>query len=187
MLSLIALAGALSALRDADARVAVVAWRLQTANVALCRDVAPLPGFSVETLDQYSQPQRAEATAEFGLRDLPQVSAVVPQSAAGKAGLKPGDTILAVDGKPMPRAAGGKPDYGRTAAVETALTGALARPPVTLALVSGTISFSGDPGCASSVQLVPGSRLDALADGHYVQITGAMYAFAANDDEFDTL
>jgi len=183
MLSLIALAGALSALRDADARVAVVAWRLQTANVALCRDVAPLPGFSVETLDQYSQPQRAEATAEFGLRDLPQVSAVVPQSAAGKAGLKPGDTILAVDGKPMPRAAGGKPDYGRTAAVETALAGALARPPVTLALVSGTISFSGDPGCASSVQLVPGSRLDALADGHYVQITGAMYAFAANDDE----
>jgi len=184
MLSVIALAGALSALRDADARVAAVAWRLQTANVTLCSDVAPLPGFSVETLDQYSPSERAEAKAEFGLGDLPQVSAVVPDSAAGKAGLKPGDTILAVDGQPMPRVVGGKPDYSRTAAAETALADALARPPVTLTLASRTISFSGDRGCASSVQFVPGSRLDALADGHYVQVSGAMYAFAANDDEF---
>ena len=116
MLTLIALASALSALRDADARVAAVAWRLQTANVALCQDVVPLPGFSIETLDQYSPSERREAVAEFGLEDLPQVSAVVPQSAAGKAGLKPGDTILAVDGQPMPRGVAAKSDYTRTAA-----------------------------------------------------------------------
>jgi len=183
MLTLIALASALSALRDADARVAAVAWRLQTANVALCQDVVPLPGFSIETLDQYSPSERREAVAEFGLEDLPQVSAVVPQSAAGKAGLKPGDTILAVDGQPMSRAVAAKSDYARTAAAETALAAALARPPVTLTLASRTLSFSGDRGCASSVQFVPGSRLDSLADGHYVQISGAMYTFVANDDE----
>jgi hypothetical protein len=183
MLSLIALAGALSALRDADARLAAVAWRLQTANIALCHDVVHLPGFSIEMLDQYSLSERAEAAAEFGLGDLPQVSSVVPGSAAGKAGLKAGDTILAVDGRPMPRAVGGKPDYGRTAIAETALAEAMARPPVTLTLAARTISFSGDPGCASSVQLVPGSRLDAVADGHYVQISGTMYVFATNDDE----
>lgn len=160
-----------------------MAWRLQTANVAMCRDGVPLAGFMIETLDQYDRSERGEVTAEFGLGDLPQVSAVVPESAAGKAGLKPGDTILAVNGWQMPRAVGGKSDYGRTAAVEAALAAAMMQPAVTLTLASRTVSFSADRGCASSVQLVPGSRLDALADGQYVQISGAMYAFVANDDE----
>ena len=183
MLTLIALAGALSALRDADARVATVAWRLQTANVALCQDVVSLPGFSVETLDQYSQSERAVAKAEFGLSDLPQVSAVVPESSAGKAGLKAGDTILAVNGQATPRDVARRTGYSRTAAIETALAAAMERPPVTLTLASRTISFSGTRGCASSVQVVPGARLDALADGRYVQISGVLYAFATNDDE----
>ena len=183
MLILIALAGTLGALRDADARVATIAWRLQTANTALCRDAVALPGFSVETIDQYAVPERAQASIEFGLGDLPQISAVVPGSAADKAGLKAGDTILAVDGQPTQRATGGKPDYGRTAAVEGALAAALAHPPARLTLASRTVSFSGDRGCASTVQLVPGGRLDALADGHYVQLSGVMYEFAANDSE----
>ena len=183
MLTLIALAGALSALRDADARVAAVAWRLQTANVALCPDSVALPGFSVETLDQYAAGERAQATAEFGLKDLPQVSAVVPGSAADRAGLREGDMLLAVDGQPMPRAMADRPDYKRTALVEAALATALARPPVTLTLASRTVTFSGDRGCASNVQLVPGGRLDAVADGHYVQISGVMYEFVANDSE----
>jgi hypothetical protein len=183
MLTLIALAAALGALHDADARVATVAWRLQTANAALCRDAVALPGFSIETLDQYAASERAEATAEFGLKDLPQVSAVVPGSAADKAGLREGDVLLAVDGQPIPRTIADRPDYKRTALVEAALANALARPPVTLMLAARTVTFSGDRGCASNVQLVPGSRLDAVADGHYVQISGVMYEFIANDSE----
>jgi membrane-associated protease RseP (regulator of RpoE activity) len=183
MLTLIALAGALSALREADARVAAVAWRLQTANVALCRDAVALPGFSVETLDQYATTERAEAAAEFGLGDLPQISSVVPGSAAARAGLQQGDAIVAVDGRPMPRAVADKPSYARTALVDAALADALARPPVTLTLANRTATFSGDRGCASNVQLVPGGRLDAVADGHYVQISGVMYEFVANDSE----
>jgi len=183
MLTLIALAATLGTLREADARVATVAWRLQTANAALCRDTVALPGFSVETIDQYALPERAQALAEFGLGDLPQISAVVPGSTADQAGLNAGDTILAIDGQPMRRATGGKPDYGRTAAVEAALATALARPPARLTLASRNVSFSGDRGCASTVQLVPGGRLDALADGQYVQISGVMYQFAGNDSE----
>jgi len=183
MLTMIALAGALSALREADARVAAVAWRLQTANAALCRDSVALPGFTVETLDQYAMNERAEAATEFGLGDLPQVSAVVPGSAADKAGLRAGDVLLAVDGEPMPRAMAEGPDYARTARVEAALANALAHPPVTLTLAARTVTFGGDRGCASNVQLVPGGRLDAIADGHYVQISGVMYEFVGNDSE----
>jgi hypothetical protein len=183
MLTLIALAGALSALREADARLSAVAWRLQTANVALCRDAVALPGFSIETLDQYGIPERAEAAAEFGLNDLPQVSAVVPGSAAAQAGLLRGDVVVAVDGKPTPRGVAGRTSYARTGVVEATLAAALARPPVTLTLANRTVTFSGDRGCPSIVQLVPGGRLDAVADGHYVQISGVMYEFIQNDSE----
>jgi len=183
MLTLVALAGLLAALHDADARVAAVAWRLQTANAALCRDAIALPGFSIETLDQYAEKERAEATAEFGLADLPQVSAVVPGSAADRAGLRQGDVILAVDGEATSRGPAEKVGYARTALVEAALAKALTHPPVALTLATRTVTFAGDRGCPSTVQLVPGRRLDAVADGHYVQISGVMYEFAASDSE----
>lgn len=183
MIALIALAGMLDVLRQADARVAAVAWRLQTANATLCPDVTALAGFSVETLDQYAVAERAEAGTQFGLRDRPQISAVAPGSAAEKAGLRPGDEIVAVDDMPVAPALGGKPSYARTAAVEAALAVALASPPVKLTLVSRTVYLTGDRGCPSAVQLVPGGRFDASADGHYVQISGSMYEFAAGDDE----
>jgi hypothetical protein len=177
------LAGMLDALRQADARVAAVAWRLQTANTALCRDVAPLPGFSVDTLDQYAVAQRDAARAQLGLGDLPQVSAVAPGSAAAAAGLRVGDEILAVDDVPMPRSIGSKASYDRTAEVEAALAKGLAGPPLKLTLRSRTILLSGDAGCVSTVQLVPEGRYDATADGRYVQISGPLYRFAAKDDE----
>jgi hypothetical protein len=183
MIALFALAGMLDALRQADARVAAVAWRLQTANVSLCADTTALAGFSVETLDQYAVAERRDAGTQFGLRDRPQISAVAPGSAAEKAGLRTGDEIVAVDDVLVVPALGGKPSYARTAAVEAALAAALNRPPVKLTLASRTVYLTGDRGCRSAVQLVPGGRFDASADGHYVQISGPMYEFAAGDDE----
>ena len=167
MIALIALAGMLDVLRQADARVAAVAWRLQTANVRLCADATALTGFSVETLDQYTVAERVDASAQFGLRDRPQISAVAPGSAAEKAGLRAGDEIVAVDDTPVPPARGGKPSYARTAAIEAVLAAALTRPPVKLTLASRTVYLTGDRGCPSDVQLVPGGRFDASADGHY--------------------
>jgi len=183
MLSLALLMGLLGALREADARVATIAWRLQTANVALCAKPVMLPGFSVETLDQYALYKRAEARSDLGLGDLPQVSAVVPGSTADAAGLRAGDVLLAVNDEPTPRVIKDNIGYARTSVVEAAVTKALARPPMTLTLASRTISFSGDRGCASNVQLVPGGRLDAVADGQIVQVSGAMYDFIRNDSE----
>ena len=163
MIALIALAGLLDALRQADARVAAVAWRLQTANVAICRDVVPLAGLSIETLDQYRPTERAEARAGLGLGDLPQISVVVPGSAAARAGLQVGDELVAIDDVPAPPARAGQASYERTAMIETALAAALARPPARLTLARRTVSLSGDPGCESTVQLVPENRFDASA------------------------
>ncbi|WP_162875663.1 M48 family metallopeptidase [Sphingomonas crusticola] len=183
MLGLLVLAGLFGTLQSADGRVAAVAWRLQTANAALCRDIVPLAGFSVQTLDQFSPALRAQASSELGLGDLPQVSAVVPGSAAARAGIKPGDNLRAIDGVAMPRPRGGPANYAASEAVERALAKALEHPPARLEFGSRTIELAGDPGCASQVQLVPEPKFDASADGHYVQISGPMYEFAAADEE----
>lgn len=183
MLALIGLAGLLDLLRQADARVAAVAWRLQTANVALCRDVAPSAGLTIDTLDQYPPGKRKEARVALGLADLPQIGAIVPAGAAARAGLVAGDEIVAVNDVAMPHAAGGPARYDDTAVVEKAITAGLSHPPVKLSLSSRTVYLTGDPACRSAVQLVPGGRLDAQADGEYVQISGAMYEFTTSDSE----
>jgi Zn-dependent protease with chaperone function len=183
LFALIVLAGMVDALRQADARVAAIAWRLQTANVASCPNVVPLAGFSIETLDQYQVAERREAAAKLGLHDRPQVSAVAPDSAAAKAGLKVGDDILAVNDAPTPRTRGRRPSYDTTAAAVAAVAKALAAPPAKLTLADRTLMLTGDSGCASDVQLVPDTQLDASADGHYVQISGPMYEFAEDESE----
>ena len=86
MLIYLLAAGLFEALRNADAHVANVAWRLQTANASVCRDLSPSSGLVLQTLDQYVPPERAEA-ARFGLNDVPQINAVASGSMAERAGL----------------------------------------------------------------------------------------------------
>jgi hypothetical protein len=182
MLSLLlALAGAAQdPLAIADARVAQVAWRLQTANVALCPTHAPLPGLSLQMRDQYGPADRAGT----GLGDYPTLSAVVPGSAAAKAGLKVGDAIASIDGVAMPPATKGKATFDTVGKAEAQLATAMAKGQITLTLADKrTVSLTADQGCASEVQLLPQKGLNAGADGQVVQIGGKLYDFAANDDE----
>jgi hypothetical protein len=164
----------------ADARVAQVAWRLQTANVAVCRKHAPLPGLSLQMRDQYGPADRAGT----GLSDYPTLSAVVPGSAADKAGLKVGDAIKAIDGAMTPLASSGRATFDTVSKVEAQLAGAMTKGNPTLTLADGRrVALTPDQGCASEVQLLPQKGLNAGADGQVVQIGGKLYDFAANDDE----
>jgi len=176
---------ALAALADADRRVAAAAFRLQTANVARCADAVSLPGFSLQSLSQYNSSARATAAREFGLGAAPSVLAVAPGSDAARIGLQTGDALTAIGLKPVPQAV--KSGYDQVAETEDALAAALAEGPVSLTVKRGdqqlSLVLSGDRGCASRVQFVPGRVLDAGADGQYVRIHGGMLAFVADDTE----
>lgn len=164
----------------ADARVAQVAWRLQTANVALCPKHAPLPGLSLQMRDQYGPADRAGT----GLGDHPTLSAVVPGSAAAKAGLKVGDAIKTIDGAMTPVATGGRATFDTVGKAEAQLAAAMAKGQVSLVLADErTVTLTPDQGCASDVQLLPQKGLNAAADGQVVQLGGKLYDFAENDDE----
>ncbi len=173
-------AAAQDPLAIADARVAQVAWRLQTANIALCPNHAPLPGLSLQMRDQYGPADRAGT----GLAAYPTLSAVVTGSAAAKAGLKVGDAITAIDGAATPVAGNGRATFDSVGRAEAQLAAALAKGAITLTLTNGrSVTLAPDQGCASEVQLLPQKGLNAGADGQVVQIGGKLYDFAANDDE----
>jgi hypothetical protein len=192
ILTLVATDPGVAALRAADARVAAIAWQLQTANAALCSETAPLPGFTVQTLAQYQPSVRASANpVRRPLERRPIVQAVIAGGPAAKAGLRSGDVLLAVDGSPTPRDLPPHASYDGTAKTQAMIDTALRKPPLGLYVLRGkrkrTIRLAGVIGCASKVEIVTDDSLAAQADGQYVQITGSLVDFATNDDELATI
>jgi beta-barrel assembly-enhancing protease len=181
----------LTRLQAEDARVAALSWRMQTTNAELCPTKTLISGVSLHALSQYQPSQRPAAAAQFGLNTQVAVAAVAPASAAQRAGLRAGDMVLVINGQPTPIVL---PDagYGPVGQTEAMLEAALATPPAILEIrrPSGgeeRIEFSGDVGCASQVQIIAGSSINAQADGRYVQINAKMLEFVANDDELATI
>jgi len=181
----------LAALAADDARVATVAWRLQTASIGLCKTVTRLPGFTVHSLGQYAPQDRERLTKAYGLGSRPAVLAVVSGGAAAKAGLQAGDAIVTINGQPVPVQVPPLADYFTTGAVEAKLEQAMNLGATVIEVRRGAtqirIAFEGDKGCASSVQIVPGTALGGQADGRYVQLTGASVAFTQNNDALAAL
>jgi hypothetical protein len=183
----------LEGLRRDDQRVADVAFRLATANVELCSDIAPLSGLVLQSALQYGPRVRPAARAMFGLDDRPQVEAVAAGSPAAAAGLAPGDILVAVDDAllsppqaPPPGASDDRPaTFAPLAEAYARLVGALARGPTRLTLLRGgarlAATVGSQPGCAYDMQVIPGDGLTASADGRHVFISTAMVGFADTD------
>lgn len=174
----------LDQLRAFDETVGNIGYELASHGTALCpARIAPLAGMRVHTLGQYGAAVRADAKALFGLGDYPAILTLSNDSAADKAGLKAGDWIVSIDGADMKAGEG----YEGVARFDAALDAALAKPPATLVIERGgerrTVSLTGLPGCASRVELVPGKKLNAAADGRIVQITSGVVGETRDDDE----
>lgn len=167
------LALSLAALQAQDTRVADVAWRLQTTNAALC------PG---ERANGVAVQARSQFAEDVGLGDRPVIAAVAAGSAAAKAGLRVGDEVLAVGGQATPVVSKGA-GYAPVAATEAMLGGEMLGLQIRRGQVLQSLSFRPDAGCASVVQIIPGRRINAQADGRYVQINAAMMNFVTNDNE----
>jgi beta-barrel assembly-enhancing protease len=168
------------ALADAqaqDAGVAAIAYRLQVRGLPLCPAPVPLSGLVLHDISQYPSAQQAAARAQFALGDAPAILAVVPDSAAARAGLRVNDSIVAIDGIASTRA-----DLAERA-LDRALTAAPAELSITRTGATMSIRLTGASGCPSRVQVIPGNALTRQADGTYVQITGAVIDQVISDDE----
>jgi beta-barrel assembly-enhancing protease len=189
-LSLVVLAAAdpaLLALQRADGRVLAIAYRLSVASAQICPNRAPQVGLRVHDAAQYGGASRAAAAATFGLHaDLPSILAVAPESPAERAGLRPGDVVTAIAGRPLDASPPGS-GYAGIAAFDRRLTEALRAPPAQIDILRGgapaRVALTGEAGCLTNVTIVPGRKLEANANGNEVNISDRLVAFARNDDE----
>lgn len=174
-------------LRQLDERVLTVGHRLAVAGGDLCASREYHAGFAVHDLSQYGGAHR-RALAATGLAEGPTVLALMPGGPAAAAGLQRDDVILAADGAALPRAPqGAENSFAPAERIIEALERAFSDGRAVLAVRRGGVDRAVDVaavlGCASRFQLVPSGRLNALADGRYVQLTSALAAFAADDHE----
>jgi len=182
-----------STLRQADLRVAKVAYRLALAGRPLCPSAWPLTGMLFHHLAEYEEKDRPLMVARYGLDRGPGVLSVIAGSPAAKAGLAAGDVLLAVDGTPFPSPTAiaalreRKTWRAKLEATERQLEDALRRGSAELLVLRAgrelRLTLGSVPACLGRVRLARSDQTNAFATGTYVVMTTAMLDYVRSDDE----
>lgn len=173
-------------LQSVEQRVATIGHRLATSAGDLCAPGAPLAGIKIHDASQYGRDSAPDLRAAFGSGPWPKVLALAAGGAAARAGVQPNDSILAIDGAPIPPAPEGK-GYARVASAFAMLDRAMADGVARLSLERQgrplTVAVTADRGCAGRFELQIGGGVTAKADGDNVVIASRLVAFAPDDGE----
>lgn len=170
----------LDALQAADQRVMDIAYRLATRGAvnAHCRGATvPHYGLRVHVRGQYPKRDWPVLKRHLFLDRRPGILAVAADGPAAKAGLRARDVIYSVNGQDFLDT-----DREGYAAI-TRFDAALTTPRIDLYTLGGRFLIEGVPGCASTVELIPSTKLNAKADGRIVQITTGVVSETRDDDE----
>ena len=181
----------LLALQRDDQRVADAAWRIASRNADSCPKLWASIGVSLQHVSQYEPAYRAAAQAAFGLDDsYPSLLAVAEGSPASAAGLKPNDTLRAVNGADLADKSRGQKGTASYDAVSAAMAVLEALPEQGAAVLSIErggqrleVSVTPQNVCRSRVELAPGNAINANANGLVAQISGRLVDWVESDDE----
>jgi hypothetical protein len=181
-----------STLRPDDLRIAAIGYRLAIAGRDLCPRQGPVTGMLLHHLAEYEKADRPGLIAQ-GLDRGPGVLSVVAGSPADAAGLRAGDVVLTVNGKPFesPTAIAAIPDREvwrpKVEASETMLLDALAQGPAALSVLRGgetlAITLAPATGCLLRIRLAHSNQQTAVSAGDTVVISSGLLGIAKNDDE----
>lgn len=171
-----------------DLRVARLGERLAIAAVPLCRTGVARTGLDLHSRAQYGQLAPSQEREMFAVADGVAILLTVPGSPADRAGVRPGDGLVAIDGVRLATTPPGRrPDYAPTLQALNQLDAAMADGQAILHLRDGRggerdLHLTGEQGCPSRFQMAPGGGLDAEADGTYVKIGQGMVEATDDDD-----
>ncbi len=169
-------------LRERDAQLQDIGWRLQHANADFCNSARYGTGLQIDDAASYTDPEAMRdangATGDFI------VQSVAADSPADRAGLQPGMEIAAIDALMLATTAfdPGQP-WQRAADIAALL--APARPgPLTIAFAGNTaaIRVKPVPICESRLELLTKSAI-AVADGKRIVFGSEFAGFAYAPDE----
>lgn len=183
--------GRLTALVAKDRRVAAVAWRLAVGNADLCPATRLKAGWTLHAASQYGTELRPIAERTYGLRgDLPGILSAPVTSPAGQAGLRPGDVIVAVDGRPLSTgtaaSARGQTYDGLQANIDR-LNHAATLGPMVLTVrrdgIERSMTVTPQRVCAYDTQVEVRDDLRALSDGRTIFVSARLVDIAQDDDQ----
>lgn len=139
------------------------------------------------------------AARTAGFNDTLMVSAVAQGSAAERAGLRPGDRVLTLGGRPAPRGSAAPSEAAKHMAVirqgttlpMTLQAGPLPgvdemagdSPVTSLDATPRAVALEGDKACPFGLVIADAGSVNAFADGRNVIVNSAMMRFTSNDDE----
>lgn len=181
----------LLALQRDDQRVADMAWRIAARNADSCPKIWAALGVSLQHVSQYAPAYRPAAQAAFVLDDsYPSILAVAEGSPAAAAGLKPNDTLRAVNGVDLAHKSRGQTSAASYDAVSAAMAALEELPEQQAAVLSVErggqrfdVSVTPQNVCRSRVELAPGNAINANANGLVAQISGRLVNWVQSDDE----
>lgn len=181
----------LDAFHAAQLRVASIGHRIAIANASACSTTEARSGLIIHDLTQYEQALRPILKQRLNMGETATVLAVVPGSAADRAGLRAGDALYQIGGKPVPLGAAKRPSNLVLVKTTEMIEAGLQKGSVALGIVRDgrpiTLTLGGDRGCISRFEVKPGNKLNADAGGDTVLLTTRLVAFAENDDEVATV
>lgn len=161
-----------------------VAGPLLVSNPDLCKgnNARNLFGFTAKNRYSYSSELADAAQSALGLDDRLQIIGVLAGSGAAKAGLKPGDKLVSVEGKAMPEGENAErraasllvPLVGKKTAIKMMVERGGKPLPLTVTLTRA---------CAYSIELGNADNVNAYSDGRRVMVTRGMMNFAQSDDD----
>jgi len=170
-----------AALLVQDARLAVVADRMLSANDRLCRQHMPVTGMVLHSSDQYRAGIAGQAFANGPIT----VETVVPGSAADLAGVEAGDGLAAIGGKPTSALTrqGEAPLRDSAYAVLAELAG---QDGLEIVVSRGgqqrTLHLQAPEGCRALVEILSKNEIGARSDGRVIQINYGLAADAGDDE-----
>jgi hypothetical protein len=160
-----------------------VAAPLLVNNTELCKGNARnLLGFTAKNRYSFSDELMEAAQQLYGMDDRLQVMGVLAGSGAARAGIRIGDKLDLVEGKPVPPG----PDAERQAATMLApliTRGTSARLTMLRNGAPVQVNVPFTRACAYSIELGNSDNVNAYDDGRRVLITRGMMNFAASDNE----
>lgn len=181
----------LTALVAKDQRVAAVAWRLSVDNADLCPATRLKAGWTLQSASQYGTELRPLAERTFGLQgDLPGILSAPAAGPAARAGLRPGDVILAVDGQRLNDGANAnarRQTYDGLQANIDRLDMAANQGPISLTVrregMDRPVTVTPQRACAYGTQVEVRDDLRALSDGRTIFVSARLVDIAQNDDQ----
>lgn len=171
----------LKALLVDEQRLNDVFGRLVTTNADLCGDsFIPTFGIRLWSIDDFAEPLKNAAQSAFALDERLQVYAVAADQPAARAGVKPGDTLISVEGRKLATGPEGRRQFA-----EGVTAGLLKRGAVRFTFERAGKTRRADlkalKSCPYGVALAIGDDPNAATDGATVFVTTGMMDFAHDD------